>query len=1051
MTSSYTGRNPAYGLFEKQKLTPNGVDNIYDLLFGVGGSTSLLVVKNGQVLEPGTGGDYVIVSGGKQIQLTDIPLVTDVIFLIYLGKEISVARTVGNEPIFLNFTGDGAQDSFSVEPYGPALISRLVIFVDKIFQRPEEDFIVDGNNIVFTNPPANGIQIDVYITGVERADLVGIPSVISGNKIFTNNLVVEGDFQVKGTQFIIDSDIIHLKDNEIVLNSNFITGTPTLPSGIRARRGDEPDARLFYDETLDKWVFGVEGDLNAILSVDDLGATVVTTTGDQNISGVKTFNNNLGIGTVSPSKLLDVNGDILINELTIGRGGGNLNSNTTVGRFALGSNTTGNSNTAVGLNSMFGNTTGNQNTAVGRAALGTNTTGYQNTAVGRSALVYASTGHNNTAVGYAAVSSADPGGLPITDPEDITHSLNTGVGSFSLSKIISGVGNTGVGALSLFDNTTGGENVAIGAGALLSNTTASENVAVGFHALFDNTIGTANTAIGHHALLRNTTASVNTAVGHAALRENTTGSDNTAVGEGSLLSNTTGGQNTALGRHALLFNTTGNGNTAVGVAALYENSTGFANTALGREALRENTTGFGNTAVGSSALLANTTGLSNTAVGAVALLFNTTGNNNTALGRDALRENTTGNENTALGREALRKNTVGSDNTAIGVSSMLENTTGFENTAVGRAALANNTTGNQSTAVGYAALLANTTGLRNTALGREALRNNTVGNENTVVGHQAGNNITTGNTNTILGYNTGQSITTGSGNTIIGSQLAGSAALTNTLLVGSGGVERFRVNSSGNMGINTTSPVERLDVNGNIRANGNLIIGTQTNKATITYTTNTARTYTIPNVAASDFVMTAGTQSIAGAKTFSNAVQIGNYSETGATEGTQIFTNGNIATSRDTTGNIGHLFFVNPNGFVGSVSTSGNNTFYNTSSDYRLKNLIGPAQDSLQKIQSLASILKVYSFKSEPNAYFTGFFAHEVKEVVSEAITGEKDAVDEDGKIIPQGIDYSKLVPYIVGAVGEIDSILAKKIKDLQDLEEKIQNLENEIIKLKGN
>jgi hypothetical protein len=51
-----------------------------------------------------------------------------------------------------------------------------------------------------------------------------------------------------------------------------------------------------------------------------------------------------------------------------------------------------------------------------------------------------------------------------------------------------------------------------------------------------------------------------------------------------------------------------------------------------------------------------------------------------------------------------------------------------------------------------------------------------------------------------------------------------------------------------------------------------IILGSQTAKATIAYTTNTARTYTIPNVAASDFVMTAGAQTIGGVKAFSSRI-----------------------------------------------------------------------------------------------------------------------------------------------------------------------------------
>ena len=59
-----------------------------------------------------------------------------------------------------------------------------------------------------------------------------------------------------------------------------------------------------------------------------------------------------------------------------------------------------------------------------------------------------------------------------------------------------------------------------------------------------------------------------------------------------------------------------------------------------------------------------------------------------------------------------------------------------------------------------------------------------------------------------------------------------------------------------------------------------------------------------------------------------------------------------------------------------------------------------------------------------------GFLAHEVSDIVPEAVSGEKDAVDEDGNIKPQGIDQSKLVPLMV--------------KTIQELEARITELENE-------
>jgi hypothetical protein len=64
---------------------------------------------------------------------------------------------------------------------------------------------------------------------------------------------------------------------------------------------------------------------------------------------------NVGIGTTTPSAILDVAGDALINQLTIGRGGGNISSNTALGRGTLDSNTTGENNIAVGANANTSN------------------------------------------------------------------------------------------------------------------------------------------------------------------------------------------------------------------------------------------------------------------------------------------------------------------------------------------------------------------------------------------------------------------------------------------------------------------------------------------------------------------------------------------------------------------------------------------------------------------------------------------------------------------------------------------------------------------------
>jgi len=54
-----------------------------------------------------------------------------------------------------------------------------------------------------------------------------------------------------------------------------------------------------------------------------------------------------------------------------------------------------------------------------------------------------------------------------------------------------------------------------------------------------------------------------------------------------------------------------------------------------------------------------------------------------------------------------------------------------------------------------------------------------------------------------------------------------------------------------------------------------------------------------------------------------------------------------------------------------------------------------------------------------------GFIAHELQAVIPHAVTGEKDAVNEDGSIKPQGVDYSKIVVHLVAAIQELKARLA--------------------------
>jgi hypothetical protein len=114
------------------------------------------------------------------------------------------------------------------------------------------------------------------------------------------------------------------------------------------------------------------------------------------------------------------------------------------------------------------------------------------------------------------------------------------------------------------------------------------------------------------------------------------------------------------------------------------------------------------------------------------------------------------------------------------------------------------------------------------------------------------------------------------------------------------------------------------------------------------------------------------------------------------------------------------IFFRNPNGAVGSVTTSGSVTAYNVASDYRLKENIVPLTGALDKIAQLKPSL--YNYKADPTENIEGFIAHELQAVVPHAVTGEKDAVDANGKPVYQGVDASFLIPHLVAAIQELNA-----------------------------
>ena len=102
---------------------------------------------------------------------------------------------------------------------------------------------------------------------------------------------------------------------------------------------------------------------------------------------------------------------------------------------------------------------------------------------------------------------------------------------------------------------------------------------------------------------------------------------------------------------------------------------------------------------------------------------------------------------------------------------------------------------------------------------------------------------------------------------------------------------------------------------------------------------------------------------------------------------------------------------------VGNISVTTLATTYNSISDYRLKEAVQPLSGGLARVNALKP--SIYKWKVN-GSDGEGFLAHELASVVSAAVTGEKDAVNEDGSINAQSVDMSRIVPILVAAIQEL-------------------------------
>ena len=96
---------------------------------------------------------------------------------------------------------------------------------------------------------------------------------------------------------------------------------------------------------------------------------------------------------------------------------------------------------------------------------------------------------------------------------------------------------------------------------------------------------------------------------------------------------------------------------------------------------------------------------------------------------------------------------------------------------------------------------------------------------------------------------------------------------------------------------------------------------------------------------------------------------------------------------------------------VGAITTNGTGVTYGSESDYRLKDNVQPITNALSRVALLKP--SKYTWKADQSEG-EGFIAHELQEVVPQAVTGEK-----DGEKM-QDVDYGKITPLLAAAIQEL-------------------------------